>query len=120
MTGQLPASGDVRRAADAMNKRVEAALNVPQGTRPGFVDIGLTTVDGTGIGGVGADAMRRVHGDLVDTGEFIDDVALGWINATLDGVTSGKFDPISALASLSIQSVALGVLMERQRWEAKP
>jgi hypothetical protein len=112
----FPEKGDVRRAVEAMNRRVEAAMDMDEGTTPGLIDIGTTRVDAGATSGDGANVMRRIHGDLVDTGEFVD-VAVGWAHPLVSAMARGAVDPVSALVSLSIQAVAFGALMERQRWE---
>lgn len=117
MTGHLPVSGDVRRAMDAMNRRVEAAMNLPEGTPFQRIDVGKTKIGPSGISGEGGDAMRRVHGDLLDMAEFVNEVGLGFASECVREIAHGTSDPVSVMVSLAVHSAALGALMERLRWE---
>jgi hypothetical protein len=115
----LPEPGDVRVAFDRMDARAAATL-VEQ--RPHFHHAGNLTLDAeTGaFSGDAVDAFRRAYGDLFLMDELFVDGGHSLVSHGINVFMGGSEDLYSVLASLMMQSMATGVLMERARWERKP
>ena len=111
----LPEPGDVKVAVDMMNARSEA--RGMRGEKP--ISAGTVFVDFE-AGSVAlnqADTLLSVYGDLFDVAELLQEGGAMMVRNYLHDIVTGDHDPLSALSSLLFQGVAIGVLMERARWE---
>lgn len=116
---RLPEPGDVRVAFDRMDARAAATL-VEQ--RPHFHHAGNLTLDAeTGsFSGDALDAFRCAYGDLFLMDELFAEGGHSLVAHGIGVLMGEDEDLYSVLASLMMQSVATGVLMERARWERRP
>lgn len=117
---RLPQPGDVPRASRALNQRFAAALEMTEDDTcrvGGNLRVNMTTGD---VSGEGAAQTLMVYGDLFSIPELFVAFMGGEgnvIDGHIAGVESGEFELRSTLMSLVQQATAMGVLMERQRWE---
>lgn len=112
---RLPEKGDVEAAIRRFDARMNAASNDESIYHTGAI----SARRGGGLDGPGAQAMLRVYGDLFDPGEALTAGGFGLCKAFIQDIAAGGTDPFDAMASLWFQGLALGVLMERERWEAQ-
>lgn len=110
---RLPEKGDVALAVDTLDARVVAISD--GGT---FVDCGPIRIRKDGLTGEGVDPLLRAYGDLFDPGELLAEGGMSLILKTIVGIAQTS-DPRSEMATLFMQAAALGVLMERARWEKR-
>jgi hypothetical protein len=98
----------------------QAATLVEQ--RPHLHHAGSLTLDAqTGtFSGDAVDAFRCAYGDLFLMDELFAEGGHSLISHGIRVLMGGDEDLYSVLASLMMQSMATGVLMERARWERKP
>lgn len=113
----LPEPGDARAAFDLMDERAHATL---PDTSEHMHDAGDMEFDmGAGVmSGSAAVKFRLAYGDLFKTEEVLKEGGVSLLVATAK-VWLKEQDTLSVLASLMLQSMAIGVLMERRRWEAR-
>jgi hypothetical protein len=107
---QLPVTADIDRAIEVWDARIDALTGGGDGMCAGVVE----TVDGAH--GEGLVALRQACGDLFDPAEFIDRIGVKLIHAALEDAVRER-DAGSAVATAVLQAAALGVLIERARWE---
>lgn len=113
---RLPEKGDAAAAIDAMNARTDAlGADGPKPLEGGTYRFDVMT--GTTAEGADTQVMRGAYGDLFDVTELLDEGGMYLVQAFLRDIARGYRDPTSALASLLFQGTAIGVLMERARWE---
>ena len=67
--------------------------------------------------GGGATIYRLVYGDLFDFGELLTEGGASLIKHAIATMAEPDEDDLSVLISLVSQAVAIGVLMERARWQ---
>lgn len=116
MADVLPQPGDVRTAADAMNARAEA-LGIERDDVGVVGDLQLLS-DGneTAVTGAAVDPLRRIYGDLFDVAEAME-IGAPVVHELIADLVAGEIDLQSGLGSMFFQGLALGVMMERQRWQ---
>lgn len=105
---RLPEEGDVAVATDLWNARIEATTGGDQ------MCAGPVRITEHGAVGEGMSPILRAAGDLFDPGAGVEMIRAAIVDMLRDG------DVQSALATVVLQSTALGVLMERARWERRP
>jgi hypothetical protein len=110
----LPKKGDTATAIDLLDARVRA---ISGGSS--LISCGPVLIDGTEMSGPGVDPLLKAYGDLLDSGEFLSEAGLPLVRVALAEMGIGG-SVQSALLGLVLQGAALGVLMERARWERKP
>lgn len=112
----LPEKGEALRAIVALRDRADAS-NADRDWK-GSAELGNILV---GSGRLSGDksATLMVYGDLVDVADLMESGVL-IVKSAMLSMVEGKQDLFSGLASMLIQGVATGVLMERARWERKP
>jgi hypothetical protein len=115
--GRLPEPGDARAAFDLMDERAKATL---PDTSNHMHDAGDLEFDATAgvMSGEAAKKFRLAYGDLFTTEEVLQEGGLSLLGSTAE-VWLRENDVLSVLASLMLQSMAIGVLMERHRWEER-
>lgn len=102
---------------DTLRNRGEAAAKRADHGH-GYV-LGDVTVGEDDIEGEGRPVALLIYGDLFDVGDLLADGGEMIVRNSLKAaMLSG--DLLSSLASCLVQGVALGVLMERARWEKRP
>lgn len=111
---RLPEPGEAIRALAKMNARVIAATHhVENGSR--IEDIGTLELSEDGeLVGQAAMTLRAVYGDLYDFGEVLA-LAASMLREFIADLENGT--PADSVASLLLQGVGIGVLIERARWE---
>jgi hypothetical protein len=107
---RLPEPGDVRRAQEMLDARVHAIADGAEHLESGPVSVH----EGHLVGG--ADPIFAAYGDLFDPGEVLSEIGFLMVKAAAADVVR-TMDPLSALSTLLLQGMALGVLQERLRWE---
>lgn len=111
---RLPEKGDTQTAVDLLDARVRAISNGSS-----LVMCGPVLIDGDEMSGPGVDPLLKAYGDLLDSGEFVSEAGIPLVGvALIDMARNGGIQ--SALLGLALQAAALGVLMERARWERRP
>jgi hypothetical protein len=111
---RLPEKGDTQAAIEMLDARVRAISGGGN-----VVNCGPVVVDGEEVSGSGADPLLKAYGDLLDSGEFLSEAGVPLVGVALVQIASdGGFQ--SPLLGLALQAAALGVLMERARWERRP
>lgn len=109
----LPEKGEAKAAMRALTTRVD---QVSDRDASGQAEVGRVLVGDGDMTGDGAPSTRLIYGDLFDIGDMMADGGSSMVLMALQSVARGQ-QPMSVLASILIQGVGLGVLMERARWE---
>lgn len=111
---RFPEAGEARAAFDRINERAKAGVTE---TRPGFHHAGDLSGGGSKrLTGSAADVFRHVYGDLFDIDDLVNGGADALAVASIEVVMRGS-DLFSVFMSTILEAVAIGVLMERARWE---
>jgi hypothetical protein len=105
-----PEPGEFQAAGERFNARIDA---LPEHARMAMaVHLGTGAVDDD----QGLASHRLVYGDLL----MVDEVAIGnrgLVAQLAAEIFSGQVTTLDALMTVALQSTAVGVLMERARWE---
>lgn len=113
---RLPQPGDAVKATTILNARLAAGVGASE--EDVIVRTGSVTLDETGLHGPGVPSLLAIYGDLFDITETLDDAGFArMLEAHMADVVSGGDTLDSALVAVALQSIAFGVLMERNRWE---
>lgn len=113
---RLPQPGDAVKATTLLNERLNAAVGV--GKDDAIVRTGSVTLDPSGLHGPGVPSLLAIYGDLFDITETLDDAGFaGMLTAHEKDLEAGNDMLDSCLVAIALQSIAFGVLMERNRWE---
>lgn len=109
---RLPEKGDVKAACDRLDARVKAISGGGSEIHCGPISI----TGGKMVGDI--DPLLQAYGDLFDPAEFMTEVGALLITVASADVAAARMTQASALSSILLHAVALGTLMERQRWQS--
>lgn len=112
---RLPEKGDVAAAVKVFNARVSALAEGGGEVITGAIAIGVNS------GSIAGDTspLLAAYEDLFDVGELLTEAGLGFVMETIAKIALGRsVDVNSELISMYMQAAALGVLIERGRWQS--
>lgn len=109
----LPEPGEAKAAAETFTRRVQAMTDGGDAMYTGPISVKVQT----GEMGGDVDPLRKAYGDLFDPGEVLAEGGVDLALRTIVDIGVHGHDPIAGMLSAYMQGVALGVLMERARWE---
>jgi hypothetical protein len=115
---RLPEKGEAEAAMAAMNERSRIALGVTS-DQPTVILGSLSGSRSSGLSGSALESLRLSYGDLFDIGELLIEGGAGAVEHFGVLVRAGQISLEAALASVLLQGVGTGVLMERARWEKR-